>query len=178
MTTFASRYAAIFALIAIAAAGLACSASAAHADVADLLRNAKAATDASPADVLSAISNPKPYRQGVVVTCNVNNTFLGPHACVMAFDQVPATHLLQIDNVNCIGLTGNGGGAFIFNTKVLLDAVHLLGFALTPGSTTGASTASGPYYFKAGETPRLAMTGTLSTAQAFCSMFGTLWEAN
>jgi hypothetical protein len=172
---FTTRSTFFFTLAAIVAGGLAGAASPARADIADVFRNAKAQPVATPHQLLPALSDPRPYRQLVIVTCNVNNPLLGNNACIMIFDQVASGRLLQIDNINCAG--GDSSGVIIFNTQVKID--HFAGLALAPAGGSGVGVASGPYYFKAAETPKLGVSNSgAPDATAACSIFGLLWQAN
>lgn len=168
-----SRSAGFFTLVAIAAIGLACSASASRADFSKMLHGLKAAPAVS-GDVLPAVSDPSPYRQLVQASCNRTNPFGGGStACILVFDKVAASRVLQIENVNCLGGFGVSG-VLIFNTN--LDLAHLTGFAVQPQS--GFATAQGPYYFKAAERPKILTEGAAPTSVAICSIFGTLWQTN
>jgi len=163
---FASYVTSLFTLAAMTAIGLGCSVLTSRADISDLLRDSKASRVTSPRQVLPPISNPRPYRQVLYVQCNRNTPVYGSSSCLLAFDVVPASRVLQIDNINC---TGGSGGFVLFDTQVTLEQV--VGFVL-------GGTASGPYYFQAGEKPRLATAGNSPTDSAICAMYGTLWQTN
>ena len=174
---FASRSTAFFTLGAIAAIGLACSASTSRADITKILPRAEPSQAGTPRQLLPAISNPRPFRQGLSVVCNVNKPAFGPNVCLMDFNVVPAGRLLQIDKMNCFG-GAISGSAGIFNTQLKADGAHLFGFVAPPYDGAGAGVATGPFYFRAGERPRLATNGSSPTDTAICSIAGTLWQAN
>ena len=130
---------------------------------------------ASRAEVLPSVSNPRLIRQTVLVECNTDHPQFGSNLCVVTFDKVPNGSLLQVDKLTCFGSTS--GAMFIFNTLLRLEAANVMGLVLPPFSNAGAGQSNGPYYFKAGERPRLAGTASSPTTQAFCNMSGTLWDA-
>jgi hypothetical protein len=97
----------------------------------------------------------------------------------MAFGKVPAGQLLQIDNINCAGLAGAFlERAILFNTNLMLDEHLVAAFTSSSASTGHIVIASGPFYFKEGEVPRLTAAGHFSGDQAYCSVAGTLWQVN
>jgi hypothetical protein len=168
---------AFFTLGAMAAVGLACSASTSRAEIADILKmlpRGEVSRAATSRQLLPAISNPRPLRQGLFVNCNVD-TPIGADTCVMAFDLVPAGRLLQIDRVDCV--VGTGLGAIIFNTEIAVNGGRLMGVVQTPYVGSPSSTASGPYYFRALERPIVASSGG-SGEKAICTIAGTLWQTN
>jgi hypothetical protein len=175
-----SRSTAFFALVAIAAIGLACSASTSHADITKsdimkmLMQRGEVSQAGTPRQVLPAISNPRPLRQGLLVNCNVN-TMLGANTCIMAFDVVPAGRLVQIDKMNCISPNGS---AVLFNTEIKVNGNRILGFTQPPIEGTTGGVATGPFYLKAGERPLLAATAAVPTETAICTISGTLWQAS
>jgi hypothetical protein len=125
---------------------------------------------------LSAISEPRPYRQTRIVDCD-KTLFGSPDACVMAFGRIPAGQLLQIDNINCAGVNGAFIEiAYLFNSNPKFDADHLV--ATLPTTTSHIVTVNGPFYFKEGEVPRVATAGHALGDQVYCSVAGTLWKAN
>lgn len=138
-------------------------------------RAARAVPAPAPAQVLPAISNPKPYRQGVMATCNINSAQFGNNLCIMTFDKVLSGHMLQIDKISCVV---NGGAAILFNSAIKLDAARLYGFAQSTVAGSTGATGEGPYYFKQLETPILLGIGSSSTDTAICSIYGTLWQTN
>jgi hypothetical protein len=141
--------------------------------------NAPAAQPITPGisgGVLSAISDPHPYRQTRIVDCT-KALFGAPDACLVAFGKIPAGQLLQIDNINCGGVNGAFIEiAYLFNTDPKFDADHLV--ATLPTTTSHIVTVSGPFYFKEGEVPRVATAGHAVGDQVYCSVAGTLWKAN
>jgi hypothetical protein len=135
------------------------------------------AGSATPRQVLPATTNPRPFRQALMVDCNINHSVYGANLCLLAFDAVPVGRLLQIEKITCVG--GSATGAMIlFNTLTRIDAGHLVGFSAPPFDGAGGSIANGPYYFRAGEKPTLAATASGPDMQAFCSMSGTIWQTS
>lgn len=140
------------------------------ADTTNLLQKFKATPSASPAQVLPTISNGKPYRQTLLVDCNVNSPVTGADSCILPFTKVPASHLLQVETVSCAVPTS---GAFLFKNHVKLDAADIV--AILPAPVSGILLAAGPFYFTAGDQPKL-FTGNSSGGQSVCSIIGTLWQ--
>jgi hypothetical protein len=162
-------------LTTIAAIGFCCAASQAIAGSGGLLPGLQAVPGSSPAQILPAVSNARPYRQVVFATCDMS--VLGTtHGCVVQLDKITAGHLLQIDNINCGGVNFNATAALLFNTHLKVDAAHLV--AGLPGIATNSVSAAGPYYFKQAEIPKFFFDGTSVTDQAFCSVAGTFWDTN
>jgi hypothetical protein len=173
-----ARHVAVWAwsLATIVAVLLACSISESHAAATKVVENATRTPGAPPRQVLPALSNPRPVRQSQVVICNGSSAEFGSNICIIVFDQVPAGRVLQIDKMVCLGTTSGGG--VIFNTHIKDDAAHLIGAVFPKFSGSGFGEASGPYYFKAGETPKFAGNAGSPTAEGTCMMTGMLWQAN
>jgi hypothetical protein len=172
---FTSRSTAFF-TIAIAAIGLACSASTSRADLTKLLLKGEVSKAGTPREVLPPTSNPRPYRQGLMVNCDTD-TVLGANTCVMAFGVVPAGRLLQIDRINCLAASA-GAGLTVFNTEIKINGNRIVGFVLPPFDSTLGTVASGPYYFNAGERPLVATSAGLPTDRAICSIAGIMYQTS
>jgi hypothetical protein len=168
-----------FTVLTIATAALVGFVSAAQASVStNILNQAMAAPEAgavTPSQILPAVSNPKPYRQGVLAKCDFSSPKLGTNLCIMKFDRVPTGHLLQVDKVGCIV---DNGLAILFNSQIKVDGMHVVGFVLPPYTPINGGQTNGPYYFKAGETPKIVGHGTAPTDNGICSMYGTLWQTS
>ena len=162
-------------LAAITAIGLACSAATSRADITKMLPQGEASQAGTPRQVLPALSNPRPLRQGVLAPCSTN-TLIGANTCILNFAVVPAGRVVQIDKMNCIG--GNDGAAILFNTQIGLTASRLMGFVLPPFTGAGSSAGSGPYYFLAGERPIIAASRNTPTESTLCTISGTFWLAS
>lgn len=173
---FRSRRTGFFLLATFAAIGLACSASTSRADITKMLQQGEPGKVSTPREVLPAIINPQPFRQGLYVKCNENNPLTGPNACIMSFDVVPVGHVMQIDRVNCISPAA--GTAFIFNTEIKFNGNRIAGFVLPPYQGPTGGVATGPYYFRAKERPLIVATGSASTDTALCTISGTLWQTS
>jgi hypothetical protein len=166
------------ALATIAAILLVCSVSGSQAATSSLLQTLKPVLGVAAPQVLPGVSNPKPYRQGAVVTCDdQSHPNLGPNLCVLVLNRVPVGRLLQIDTINC-GNQGGAQGVILFNSQLKADATHFIGAALPPSPPLTLSVAHGPYYLNAGETPKLASNGNSPSDTLICSVFGTLWQTN
>jgi hypothetical protein len=147
-----------------------------RADIVSSFANARSSLAGAPRQVLPALSNPRPIRQAVVVECNATHPKFGSNICLISFDKVPTASVLQIEKLSCFGTAS--GAMLIFNNQLKIEAAFVMGLVLPPYLNAGVGQSSGPYYFNAGDTPRLAGTASGPTAQAFCSMFGTLWDSN
>jgi hypothetical protein len=121
------------------------------------------------------VRDPQPYRQTRLSACD--RTLLGvPNSCLIGLGKIPVGRLLRIDTINCAGIFPSiVGVAQLFNTNVALDADHLVA---TLPNISDTVVASGPFYFKEGEVPRILTVGGAPTDQAYCSVAGTLWKAN
>ena len=99
-------------LMTIAAIGLCCAVSQAFAGSGGLLPGVQTAPGISAAQVLPAVSNPRPYRQVVFANCDTTVSGSGvPYGCVVRLDVITTGHLLQIDNINCGGINFNAEAA-------------------------------------------------------------------
>ena len=166
---------------AIALSALACFAVASPTYAANILDSlrlktvAPAAARVSPGLVLPAISNPRPYRNGVSVTCN-RTSAIGSNLCILSFGKVATGHLLQINKLSCIVPQGV---AILFNSQIVVDGAHVFGFVLPPFNSGGTGgQGSGPFYFNAGEKPILLGQGAAPTDPATCAIFGTMWQTS
>jgi hypothetical protein len=164
------------AIVLSALAGFAAASPAYAANILDSLKlkgAAPATAGVTPGLVLPAISNPRPYRNGLQVTCN-RTSAIGSNLCVMNFGKVAAGHVLQINKISCIV---NQGTAILFNSQLVVDGAHVFGFVLPPFNSGGTGgQGSGPFYFNAGEKPILLGQATTPTDTAICSIFGTMWQ--
>lgn len=139
---------------------------------ATVLDNLKATPGVSAADILPAASKPRAYRQTVIATCNSSTPSLGSNLCILSFDKVPAASVLQIDLIQC-SLNGNGG-LILFNSQLKVDTVHVLGLVKARVSPSTVAEAHGPFFLKAGETPKLFTNGTSPTDTVLCLMTGSV----
>jgi hypothetical protein len=166
-------------LTAIVAIGLACSTSATIAGGPLEKFKGVAAAEVARRDVLPPLSNPKTYRQRILVDC-AHDPDLNADVCkVPLYDKIPSGRLLQVDTINCI--SSESYAVFTtspkFNNTAQYLASHLIAYTTLPANALAMS-MNGPFYLLSGETPTLTLGTSNLPRQAICVVSAILWKTN